>query len=166
MIILSGITLAKLVIVMGLAIWSLLESLGLIKDFSGAKRIVGRIMNMEPIEEPPLVPTKLLNRRIANSFWHQSSTIILILLNLSSSLLLFISIYYFFDAAMLGKIDQTGFLLWANYGIAMFISMGFLLSFMGLWFAYYIKQIDLMIVHFVLIILGIISAVVINFPTS
>ncbi|KAA1195697.1 DUF2165 family protein [Photorhabdus heterorhabditis] len=163
MIMLSGITLIKLVVVLGLAVWNLLESWGLIRDFVGTKRMVGRIMNMELLEEPPVIPTKLLNRRIASEWCHWASTVVLIAFNLVSSLLLFIAVYYFFEIGMVENTDQNRFLLWANYGIAVFISMSFVLSFVGLWFAYYIKQSDLMLVHFVLMILGVVSAVVINF---
>ncbi|CDL80736.1 DUF2165 family protein [Xenorhabdus szentirmaii] len=162
MITLSGITLIKLVVVLGLAIWCLLESWGLIRDFIGSKRAIGRIMNMELLEEEPVTPTKLLNRRISNEWCHWVSTVVFIAFNLVSSLLLFIAVYYFFEGGMIENRAQSQFLLWANYGIAMFIGMSFALSYVGLWFAYYVKQSDLMLVHFVLMTLGVVSAVIVN----
>ncbi|MDX7986907.1 DUF2165 domain-containing protein [Xenorhabdus sp. 12] len=166
MVTLSGINLIKLVVVLGLAIWTFLESWGLLKDFVGAKRTVGRTMNMIPLEEKPIIPTKLLSRRVSNEWFHWLGTVALIAFNIIASLLLFIAVYYFFEAIMVENIPQDKFLLWANYGIAMFIGMSFTLSLTGLWFAYYIKQSDLMIAHFTLIILGILSAVLINFPVG
>ncbi|WFQ79988.1 DUF2165 family protein [Xenorhabdus sp. SF857] len=162
---LSGISLIKLVVVLGLAIWSLLESWGLIRDFTGAKKMVGRIMNMESIEMPPIIPTKLLSRRITREWCHWAGAVILIAFNLISSFLLFISVYYFFDTNIIDEFISNRFLTWANYGVSVFIGMGFLLSFVGIWFAYYIKQSDLMLIHFTLIILGVVSAIVINLNT-
>ncbi|KHD28268.1 hypothetical protein LH67_11960 [Xenorhabdus nematophila] len=121
---------------------------------------------MELLEEDPVIPTTLLSRRIANEWCHWIGTVVLIAFNLTSSLLLFISAYYFFEGGIMEKISPNKFLLWANYGISVFISMSFTLSFVGLWFAYYIKQSDLMLVHFVLIVLGVVSAIIINLQVN
>lgn len=163
MMMLSGVALIKFVTVLGLAIWNLLEFWGLVKDFVGAQKMVGRIMNMELIEMPPLVQTHLMSRRVGKELWHKAGVCMLLLMNLAVALLLFTALYGFFS----GEADASGnplFLLWANYGLALFVLMGFGLSFVGLWFAYYIKQGDLMITHFVLIVLGMVSAGLINLP--
>ncbi|UYA60761.1 hypothetical protein NAL19_2653 [Pectobacterium sp. F1-1] len=162
MLMLSGVNVIKVVIVSGLALWNLLEGIGLVKDFTSAQKMVGRIMNMEMIEAPPAVPTTLMNRRLGHPFWHKAGAVVLILFNFSCALLLFIAVSGTIRAEFIpGSIDL--FIEWSNYGLAVFILMGFSLSLVGLWFAYYIKQCELMITHFVLIILGIVAAGFINF---
>ncbi|MGD8165413.1 DUF2165 family protein [Pantoea sp. FN0307] len=158
---LSGINLIKFVVVAGLAFWSFLEGVGLIQDFTGAQKMVGKIMNMELIETSPVVQTSLINRRVSGSFWHKACAIILILFNFITATLLFVSLY---SVAYSGwtVTGNEDFLIWANYGMALFLFMSFALSFVGLWFAYYIKQNDLMITHFVLIVFGITAATLIN----
>lgn len=158
---LSGINLIKFIVVAGLAIWNSLESVGLIKDFTGAQKMVGRIMNMEMIEEKPTVRTALMNRRISQPLLHKAGAAALVLFNLFTAILLFAAIYGLASAGWPETVNES-FLLWANYGTALFLCMSFSLSFVGLWFAYYIKQSDLMITHFAMIILGMATAIVIN----
>ncbi|KEY40325.1 DUF2165 family protein [Pantoea agglomerans] len=161
MLTLSGINVIKVIVISGLALWNLLEGLGLVKDFTGAQKMVGRIMNMEMIEAPPAVPTNLITRRVGHPFWHKSGAAVLVLFNFSCALLLLIAVSNIFREAF-SPAGIESFIEWGNYGLAVFITMGFSLSFVGLWFAYYIKQSELMITHFLLIILGVVVAGFIN----
>ncbi|GKW44199.1 hypothetical protein PEC301879_40570 [Pectobacterium carotovorum subsp. carotovorum] len=92
MLALSGVNVIKVIIVSGLALWNLLEGIGLVKDFTGAQKMVGRIMNMEMIEAPPAVPTNLMSRRINYPFLHKLGAVILIVFNFTCALLLFIAV--------------------------------------------------------------------------
>lgn len=161
MLTLGGINVIKVIIISGLALWNLLEGIGLVKDFTGAQKMVGRIMNMEMIEAPPAVPTNLITRRVGHPFWHKLGAAVLILFNFACALLLFIALSNIIREAF-RPAGIESFVEWSNYGLAVFITMSFFLSFVGLWFAYYIKQGELMITHFLLIILGVVAAGFIN----
>ncbi|MCG7500102.1 DUF2165 family protein [Vibrio sp. Of7-15] len=162
---LTGLDIIKVTIISGIAVWCFIESWGVIKDYLGAKRLVSKVMNMELIQEPPMVPTKLLHRRVSNEILHHISTVTLIFFNATASLILFLALYNFVFGDVSISLKRLEFIELANYGLSVFITMGFLLSSGGVWFAYYIKHFELMITHFLLIILGISSSIIINFPT-
>jgi len=134
----------KCVLLAGLAAWLSVVALNNFVAFGNGAFAIGQLMRMAPLQQAPAIQTPLLARRIDNAFWHRA-----VLAAVFAAEALSAALLWFAAAAFAGAAAEPA--AWANLALAAFMATCFLMLVGGSWFAYYIRQDNLQLSHFVLI---------------
>lgn len=159
----ASLLLFKFVLLAGLALWLTVVSINNFTAFAGGVAAIGRLMGMQSFDEAPAIQSPLLSRRVHNAFWHRLIYTIVLTIEVIVAILLWFAAIGF-AGAMLGSTAPAEAAMCANLALAALLGMSFVLALGGAWFAYYIRLEGMQLMHFVLIVVAIASAVVVNLP--
>ncbi|QWP78160.1 DUF2165 family protein [Lysobacter sp. K5869] len=134
----------KFVLLAGLAAWISVVAFNNFVAFGNGAFAIGQLMRMAPLQQEPAIQTPLLARRIDNALWHRA-----VLAVVFAAEVLCAALLWFAAAAFAGAAAEPA--AWANLALAAFMATCFLMLVGGSWFAYYIRQDNLQLSHFVLI---------------
>ncbi|MBN7137572.1 hypothetical protein A7A76_23000 [Lysobacter enzymogenes] len=134
----------KIVLLAGLAGWLSLVALNNLIAFGNGAFALGQIMRMAPLQQAPAIQTPLLARKVESVFWHRAVLAVVLAAEIVSALLLWAA-----AAGFAGLAAEPA--AWANLALAAFMATCFLMLIGGSWFAYYIRQDNVQLLHFVLI---------------
>lgn len=133
------LVLAKLVTIAGLATWMRLIVFNNIWAFAGGVAAVGGLMKMQLFDEPSVVKSALLSRRVDSVAWHKAVFTFVVFLELVAALLLWWAAISF--AEVLITVTTGAFAIAiANVALSMLLATCFVMAIGGAWFAYYVKH--------------------------
>lgn len=157
----GSILLLKLVMMGGLALWCTLAVINNVVAGASGVAAVGRTMSMALLEAPPAIDTPLANRAVIARECHRLSFAVLVALQSLAAVLCWCAAGAYV-LALGGALAPTAAVTWANWALAAFALMAWLLHLGGLWFAYWIRQEGLQTTHIALLILGCVLALIVN----
>ena len=149
----------------GLAVWLSIIVINNIQNFTGGAFSVGQMMSMRLFEEPPVIETPLLSRKVTSQSWHRLVLGLVIGLEILVAAALWRAAYMMLVTAS-GSTGAIAGADAANLALAGFLGLIFIMSWGGAWFAYYIKQETAQVTHFLLLGVGLAAIVVVNLPQS
>jgi predicted small integral membrane protein len=155
--VIESLLVAKLTVMFGLATWLSIVVLNNTRNFSGGAASVGAMMSMRLFEEPPVIPSPLLTRRVSSSGWHRAVFGFVLAVEIVVAVLLWSAAIALSGAAPLEQAVAI-----ANVALSGFLVLIFLMMFGGAWFVYYIKQEAAQITHFALLSIGLLATLVVN----
>lgn len=145
----------KCVLLAGLAGWLSLVAFNNLVAFGNGVFALGQIMRMAPLQQAPAIQTPLLARRVESVRWHRAVLALVLAAEILSAALL-----WFAAAGFAGAAAEPA--AWANLALAAFMATCFLMLVGGSWFAYYIRQDNVQLLHFVLIGVAAAAMVAVN----
>lgn len=157
----NTLVLAKFVAVGGLATWMTLIVFNNIKGFVGGVAAIGALMRMQLFDEPPVVKSVLLSRRVKSVSWHRIVLAFVLTLELASALLLWCAAISL-AAILLAGATGAFAIATANVALSVFLATCFVMAIGGAWFAYYVKQEAAQITHFALIGVALGALILVN----
>ncbi len=157
--------LSKLVPVAGLAVWLSIIVLNNGRNFAGGTAAIGMLMSMRLFEDPPVINTPLLSRRVTSSFWHKAVFGLVLGIEILVALALWVASFALLGT-MCGAIGAAEAVNAANLALAGFLALVFVMMWGGAWFIYYVKQDSTQITHFALLCVGLAAILVVNLPAG
>jgi hypothetical protein len=157
--------LSKLVSIGGLAVWLSIIVLNNARNFAGGAASIGLMMSMGLFEDPPVIETPLLSRRVTSPSWHRAVLGFVLAIEIFVALALWVATYTMFGS-LNGSIAAAEATDAANIALAGFLMLVFVMIWGGAWFVYYVKQESAQIMHFALLCVGLASIVVANLPVD
>jgi hypothetical protein len=153
--------LAKLVTIGGLATWLTIVALNNVRNFAGGAAAIGLMMSMRLFEDPPVIDTPLLSRRVTSPSWHRAVLGFVLAIEIVVALALWAASFMLFGtmSGMVGVPDATNA---ANFALAGFLALIFVMMWGGAWFVYYVKQEGAQMTHLALLGIGLAAAIVAN----
>jgi len=145
----------KIVLLAGLAGWLSLAVLNNLIAFGNGAFALGQIMRMAPLQQAPAIQTPLLARKVESAFWHRAALAVVLIAEVVSALLLWAA-----AAGFAGLAAEPA--AWANLALTALMATCFLMLIGGNWFAYYIRQDTVQLLHFVLIGVAAAAMAVVN----
>ncbi|QQP94392.1 DUF2165 family protein [Lysobacter enzymogenes] len=145
----------KFVLLAGLAAWLSVVAFNNLRAFGNGAFALGQLMRMAPLQQAPAIQTPLLARRVESVFWHRAVLALVLAAELVSAGLL-----WFAAAAFAGAAAEPA--AWANLALAAFMATCLLMLLGGSWFAYYIRQDNVQLLHFVLIGVAVAAMIAVN----
>lgn len=161
---LTSLALFKTVLLSGLALWLVVIVVNNVIAFRNGVRSIGALMGMQLFDQNPAIDSPLLSRRVKSASWHQAVYVFILLIEVAVAVLL-IRAAFAYIGVLAGGTDIDA-VQWANLALSAFVAMAMVMLLGGAWFAYYIRQEGTQITHFVLIGIGVASAVLMNMPGS
>jgi predicted small integral membrane protein len=153
----ASLLLFKLILIAGLASWISVIAFNNLVAFRNGVFALGQIMRMAPFEQAPAIQTPLLSRKVENVSWHRAVLSIVLAAEIVSALLLWSAV-----AALAGAGIVADPIAQANLALSAFMATCFLMLLGGSWFAYYIRQDNVQLLHFVLIGLSVLGLLAVN----
>ena len=163
MTVIASLVVFKLVVIVGLALWATLGVVNNIAAFRAEVAAVGRMMAMQLLDQEPAIKTPLQARRVHGPGWHWLGYVAVLVIQAATGLLLWYAALGF-AGVLAGTVDGADAVVRANLALAAFAVLAFFLTLGGQWFAYFIRQETLHIIHLVLIAIAILGVVVVNLP--
>lgn len=161
---LTSLALFKTVLLSGLALWLVVIVVNNVIAFRNGVRSIGALRGMQLFDQNPAIDSPLLSRRVKSASWHRAIYVFILLIEVAvAGLLISAAIAYIGVLAGGTNVDAVQC---ANLALAAFVAMVMAMLLGGAWFAYYIRQEGAQITHFVLIGIGVSSAVLMNMPGS
>lgn len=145
----------KIVLLAGLACWLSLAAVNNLIAFGNGAFALGQIMRMAPLQQAPAIQTPLLARKVESGFWHRAALALVVAAEILSALLLWAA-----AAGFAGLAAEPA--AWANLALTAFMATCLLMLIGGNWFAYYIRQDNVQVLHFVLIGVAAAAVAVVN----
>jgi multisubunit Na+/H+ antiporter MnhC subunit len=141
----------KAVVVWGMFLWMALNVINHLRDLKGTRHAIAVFMRMEPLDQPPPIPTPLKNRRIDSPLLHTLVLVVIVVIQLLCALLFGASALWFVigDAVYAVRVGMWAF-VW-------FVANWFLFLIGGAWFAYWLRQDGLQRTHLALLQIGFIG---------
>lgn len=157
--------LSKLVPMGGLAIWLSIIVLNNARNFTGGAASIGLMMSMRLFEDPPVIQTPLLSRRVTSPSWHKAVFGLVLAIETLVALALWAASFALLGTlnGSVGAAEATNA---ANLALASFLTLVFVMAWGGAWFVYYIKQESAQITHLALLCVGLAAVVVVNLPVG
>lgn len=146
---------SKCVLLAGLACWLSVVAINNLVAFGNGAFALGQIMRMAPLQQAPAIQTPLLARRVESVRWHRAVLALVLAAEILSAALL-----WFAAAGFAGAAAEPA--AWANLALAAFMATCFLMLVGGSWFAYYLRQDNVQLLHFALIGVAAAAMVVVN----
>ena len=163
--IVGSLLLFKAILIAGLAVWMTIIVINNATAFAGGVATIGLMMSMQLFDQPPVIKTPLLARRVIDPGWHKAAyALVLVAEIVVAALLIFAAIG--FAGALFGAVDPAAAIQRSNLALSALLAMSFLFVLGGAWFAYYVKQDGMQTMHFVLIAVATTSAIAINLPAA
>ncbi|MDQ8756196.1 DUF2165 family protein [Sphingosinicella sp. LHD-64] len=162
---LEPLLLSKLVLIGGLAVWLSIIVLNNARNFAGGAAAIGLMMSMRLFEEPPAIETPLLSRRVTSPSWHKAILGLVLAIEIVVALALWAAAYALLSA-LNGSIAAAEAANGATFALTGFLMLIFVMAWGGAWFAYYVKQENAQITHFVLLCVGLAAIIVVNLPVG
>jgi predicted small integral membrane protein len=153
----ASLLLFKLILLAGLALWISLIAFNNLIAFRNGVFAIGQLMRMAPLEQAPAIQTPLLARKIENPLLHRAVLSIVLAAEIASGLLLWSAV-----AALAGAGGFADPVAQANLALSAFMATCFLMLIGGSWFAYYIRQDNVQLLHFVLIGVSALALLAVN----
>lgn len=147
----------KLILLAGLASWISVVALNNLIAFRNGVFALGQIMRMAPLDQAPAIQTPLQSRKVGNVAWHRAVLSIVLAAEVVSALLLWSA-----AAALAGAGIVADPIALANLALTAFMATCFLMLLGGSWFAYYIRQDNVQLLHFVLIGVSVLGLLAVN----
>jgi predicted small integral membrane protein len=160
---LEPLLLCKIVLIAGLAIWLSIVVLNNTRNFKGGVASIGGLMSMRLFDEPPVIPTPLLSRRVTSPTWHKAVFAFVLVIEIVVALALWVATFCLIGAIN-GSVSATEAARTATCALAGFLMLVFVMMWGGAWFAYYVKQEGAQLTHFVLLCVALAGIVVVNLP--
>jgi predicted small integral membrane protein len=157
--------LSKLVAIGGLAMWLSIIVVNNARNFTGGAAAIGLMMSMRPFEDPPVIDTPLLSRRVTSPSWHRAVLAFVLVLEIVVALALWAASFMLFRAIS-GSVGVPEATNAANFALAGFLALVFCMMWGGAWFVYYVRQEGAQITHFTLLCVGLAAIVVANLPSG
>jgi predicted small integral membrane protein len=161
----QSLILFKLLLVAGLALWLTVIVLNNVIAFGNGVAALGILMGMQLFDQAPAIDTPLRARSVTARVWHRIVFGFVVLLEVVVALLLWYAAIGF-AGALLGGSDPVAAITRGNLALAAFAALAFVMMLGGSWFAYYIRQETVQITHFVLIVVAISGAILMNLPVG
>jgi predicted small integral membrane protein len=159
----SSLLVFKLVLTTGLALWMTTIVVNNLTAFRSGVLAIGGLMSMQLFDQEPAIKSPLLARRIESHVWHRLTYTLVLIVQTIVGLLLW-SAAVAFAGVLFGAVDVADATIRANLALVAFLTLGFVLALGGAWFAYYVRQEGMQITHFVLIVIAIAAAAIVNIP--
>lgn len=153
----ASLLLFKLILLAGLALWISIVSLNNLIAFRNGVFALGQIMRMALFEQAPAIQTPLLARKVEKVFWHRAVLAVVLIAEIISALLLWSAV-----AALAGAGFVADPIAQANLALSAFMATCFVMLIGGSWFAYYIRQDNVQLLHFVLIGVSVLGLLAVN----
>lgn len=158
-----GLTLAKTIVLLGIASWITLIAFNNITDPGTNTGLIGNMITMEAIKQDPAVGNGLEWRA-----WPRSLAtpilVAVIVLQVGIALLLWRAAFKFLRDLFRGEEQLSSpTLRAANVGLAAFASLWFFFLVGGLWFGYWMKMGPVQGVHFTLLIVSMLTILLVNY---
>lgn len=157
----ESLLIAKLIVTSGLATWLSIIVLNNTRNFAGGAASVGLMMSMRLFDDPPVIQSPLLARRVHSSRWHQVVYGFVLAVEILVTVLLWSAVITLVGAAT-GPAELEQAIRTANLALCGFLVLIFVMMFGGAWFVYYIKQEGAQITHFVLLCVGMLAILLVN----
>jgi hypothetical protein len=157
--------LSKLVAIGGLAVWLSIIVLNNARNFAGGAAAVGMMMSMQPFQDPPVIDTPLLSRRVTSTSWHRAVLGLVLAVEIVVALALWAACFMLIGTIS-GSVGVSAATSAANLALAGFLALVFVMMWGGAWFAYYVKQEGAQITHLALLCVGLAAMVVANLPAG
>ncbi|ALN63375.1 putative membrane protein [Lysobacter antibioticus] len=153
----ASLLLFKLVFIAGLALWLTVVAFNNLIAFRNGVFALASIMRMTPFEQAPAIQTPLLSRRIERASWHRAAFSIVLGAEMVTVVLLWATV-----AALAGLATSADATILANLALTALMATSFLMAVGGSWFAYYIRQDNLQLIHFVLVAVAVLGLLAVN----
>lgn len=153
--------LPKLALIGGLAVWLSIIVLNNFRNFAGGALSIGTMMSMRLFDEPPVIQTPLLSRRVTSPFWHKAVMGFVLVVELLVAVALWVACIAMLGA-LCGMVGAAEVQYSVNFALAGFLMLCFILAWGGAWFVYYVKQESAQIAHFALLGVGIAATILVN----
>jgi predicted small integral membrane protein len=147
----------KLILLAGLASWISVVAFNNFVAFRNGVFALGQIMRMAPLDQAPAIQTPLQSRKVDNVAWHRAVLSIVLAAEVVSALMLWSA-----TAALAGAGIVADPIALANLALTAFMATCFLMLLGGSWFAYYIRQDNVQLLHFVLIGVSVLGLLAVN----
>lgn len=147
----------KSVLLAGLAAWLSVVAFNNLVAFRNGVFAIGQIMRMAPLDQAPAIQTPLQRRRVEAIGWHRAVLSVVLAAEVVSAALLWAAAFGY-----AGTSAEPAAL--ATLALASFMATCLLMLLGGSWFAYYIRQDNLQLLHLALIGLACVATAVVNLP--
>ncbi|MBT2746097.1 MULTISPECIES: DUF2165 family protein [unclassified Lysobacter] len=147
----------KLILLAGLASWISVVAFNNLVAFRNGVFALGQIMRMAALEQAPAIQTPLQSRKVDNPAWHRAVLSIVLTAEIVSALLLWSA-----AASLAGAGIVADPIALANLALTAFMATCFLMLLGGSWFAYYIRQDNVQLLHFMLIGVSVLGLLAVN----
>ncbi|MGJ7902092.1 DUF2165 family protein [Lysobacter sp. 1R34A] len=153
----ASLLLFKLVFIAGLALWLSVVAFNNLIAFRNGVFALASIMRMAPFEQAPAIQTPLLSRRVEEASWHRAAFCVVLGAELVAAVLLWATV-----AALAGLAASADATVLANLALTALMATSFLMAVGGSWFAYYVRQDNLQLTHFVLVAVSVLGLLAVN----